>query len=103
MRKGVGIFGYSMTIHAIHAPTATVVTAQAMTRRRGLAHRARRKRRRSPWLVSRHVSLVAFGPRCIPPGGVAPPANTPCILGRRALPCGRIAALDANKTYVTKH
>jgi hypothetical protein len=46
---------------------------------------------------------VAFGPRGIPPGGVAPSSNMLNILGRRALPDGRIAALDANKTYVTKH
>ena len=37
----------------------------------------------------------AFERRCIPPGGVAPPSNTPGILGRRALPAGRIVALGA--------
>jgi hypothetical protein len=31
------------------------------------------------------------------------PSNTPSILGRRALPAGRIAALDANRTSETKH
>ena len=40
-------------------------------------------------LVTARVSsrkFVAFGPRCIPPGGVAPRSNMPNILGRRALP-----------------
>ncbi|HSC27974.1 MAG TPA: MOSC N-terminal beta barrel domain-containing protein [Vicinamibacterales bacterium] len=34
---------------------------------------------------------------------VAPSSNTPGILGRRALPAGRIATLDANKTSDTTH
>src|SRR6266849_9992553 len=73
-------------------------------------------------LTARGESLAAFDGRCIPkppqrgcrvgdpgPGGVAPPSNTPGIatpprkrraagapvLGRRALPDGRIAALGA--------
>src|SRR6266705_5602864 len=59
-------------------------------------------------LVSRLRSSFAFGRRGIPPppqrgcrvgdpgsGGVAPPSNTPGILGRRALPVGHIAALGA--------
>jgi hypothetical protein len=54
-------------------------------------------------LVSRLRSLVAFGRRCIPPGGVAPRSNTLSILARRALPAGRLTALDANKTSETKH
>ena len=37
----------------------------------------------------------AFERRCIPSGCVAPPSNIPDILGRRALPAGRIAALGA--------
>ena len=36
-----------------------------------------------------------FGRRCIPAGCVAPPSNTPGILGRHALPAGRIVALGA--------
>jgi hypothetical protein len=54
-------------------------------------------------LVSRLRSLVAFGSRCIPPGGVAPSSNMANILSRRALPAGRIATLDANKISETKH
>lgn len=38
---------------------------------------------------------AAFGQRCIPPGGVAPPSNIPDIVGRRALLSGRIGALGA--------
>jgi hypothetical protein len=40
-------------------------------------------------------SLAAFDRRCIPAGCVAPPSNTPGILGRRALPPGRLAGLGA--------
>ena len=47
-------------------------------------------------LVLRFIITVAFGRRCIPAGGVAPPSNIPDILGRRALPAGRLAALDAS-------
>src|SRR6266571_5044800 len=59
-------------------------------------------------LAARGATPSAFERRCIPPppqrgcrvgdpgsGGVAPPSNTPGILGRRALPVGRIAALGA--------
>src|SRR5712692_5232933 len=59
-------------------------------------------------LAARSATPSAFERRCIPsrpqrgcrvggpgPGGVAPPSNTPGILGRRALPDGRIAALGA--------
>jgi hypothetical protein len=37
----------------------------------------------------------AFERRCIPSGCVAPPSNTAGILGRHALPAGRIATLGA--------
>ena len=46
-------------------------------------------------LTARGESLAAFDGRCIPAGGVAPPSNTPGILGRRALPAGRLARLGA--------
>ena len=59
-------------------------------------------------LAARSATLSAFERRCIPsppqrgcqvgdpgPGGVAPPSHTPGMLGRRALPGGRIAALGA--------
>src|SRR5712692_1518456 len=50
---------------------------------------------RRSFVTSRAATPSAFERRCIPPGGVAPPSNTPGILGRRALPAGRIAALGA--------
>jgi hypothetical protein len=53
----------------------------------------------TPRLVSRLRSLVAFGSRCIPAGGVVPPSNTPGILGRRALPAGRIATLGVKQGF----
>ena len=40
-------------------------------------------------------SRPAFAGRCIPADCVAPPSNTPGILGRRALSAGRIAPLGA--------
>src|SRR5438874_11683405 len=59
-------------------------------------------------LAARGATPSAFERRCVPPppqrgcrvgdpapGGVAPPSNIPDILGRRALPAGRIAALGA--------
>src|SRR5260370_36856984 len=46
-------------------------------------------------LAARGATASAFERRCIPSGGVAPPSNIPDILGRRALPVGRIAALGA--------
>src|SRR6266851_3426013 len=65
-------------------------------------------RRMASRLAARGATPSAFERRCIPPppqrgcrvgdpgpGGVAPPSNTPGILGRRALPAGRIAALGA--------
>jgi hypothetical protein len=47
----------------------------------------------APRLRSR--GAVAFGWRCIPPGGVAPPSHAPGVLGRPVSPAGRIAALAA--------
>jgi hypothetical protein len=41
------------------------------------------------------INAPAFGRRCIPPGGVAPSSHIADILGRRALPAGRLAALGA--------
>jgi len=46
-------------------------------------------------LAARSAPPSAFERRCIPPGGVVPPSNIPDILGRRALPAGRLAVLDA--------
>src|SRR5438093_1784095 len=45
--------------------------------------------------AARGATPSAFERRCIPSGCVAPPSNIPDILGRRALPAGRIAALGA--------
>src|SRR5712691_4769270 len=45
--------------------------------------------------AARAESLAAFDGRCIPGGCVAPPSNTAGILGRRALPAGRLARLGA--------
>ncbi len=53
-------------------------------------------------LVSLSHKSWSIGPRRIPHGCVAPPSNTPSILGCRALP-GRIAALGVNRIYGTKH
>ena len=46
-------------------------------------------------LAARGASLAAFDGRCIPAGCVAPSSNIPDILGRRALPAGRLARLGA--------
>src|SRR5438552_17591320 len=70
------------------------------------------------WMIARSVlaargeTPAAFGRRCIPPppqrgcrvggpgsGCVAPRSKTPGILARRALPSGRIAALDATLDF----
>jgi hypothetical protein len=51
------------------------------------------------WLVSRLRSSFAFGRRCIPLCCVAPPLHTPGMLGRRALPSGRLAALGATTNF----
>src|SRR5688572_21106137 len=48
-------------------------------------------------LAARGASPAAFDRRCIPPRCVAPASNTPGILGRRALPAGRIAGLGATR------
>jgi hypothetical protein len=50
-------------------------------------------------LAARGETVAAFDGRCIPPGGVAPPSNIPDILGRRALPGGRIARLGATRQF----
>src|SRR5947208_14111482 len=63
-------------------------------------------------LTARGESLAAVDRRCIPsppqrgcrvgdPGAgcVAPPSNTPGILGRRALPAGRLARLGATPDF----
>src|SRR4029077_17975283 len=63
-------------------------------------------------LAARGESLAAFDGRCIPsppqrgcrvgdPGAgcVAPPSNTPGILGRRALPAGRLTRLGATPDF----
>ena len=50
-------------------------------------------------LAARGESLTAFDGRCIPAGGVAPHSNTPGILGRRALPAGRLARLGATPDF----
>jgi hypothetical protein len=54
-------------------------------------------------LVQYLRNLSAFGRRCIPSGGVAPPSNMPNILGRRALPAGRIGDLGAQDISETLH
>ena len=54
---------------------------------------------RSTTLTARGESLAAFDGRCIPAGCVAPRSNTPGILGRRALPSGRIARLGATPDF----
>src|SRR3989449_1830165 len=50
-------------------------------------------------LAARGESLAAFDGRCIPAGCVAPPSNTPGILGRRALPAWRLARLGATPDF----
>src|SRR3989442_9122834 len=50
-------------------------------------------------LAARGARLAAFDGRCIPGGCVAPPSNTPGILGRRALPAGRLARLGATPAF----
>jgi DtxR family Mn-dependent transcriptional regulator len=46
-------------------------------------------------LAARGASPAAIGRGCIPPDCVAPPSHIPDMLGRRALPGGRIPALGA--------
>src|SRR5882672_7294972 len=50
-------------------------------------------------LTARGESLAAFDGRCIPAGCVAPRSNTLGILGRRALPAGRLARLGATPDF----
>ena len=50
-------------------------------------------------LAARGEGLAAFDGRCIPAGCVAPPSNTPGILGRRALLAGRLARLGATPDF----
>ena len=50
-------------------------------------------------LAARGESLAAFDGRCILAGCVAPPSNTPGILGRRALPARRLARLGATPHF----
>src|SRR5438093_2653472 len=50
-------------------------------------------------LAARGESLAAFAGRCIVGGCVAPPLNTPGILGRRALPARRLARLGATPHF----
>jgi hypothetical protein len=50
-------------------------------------------------LAARGESPAAFERRCIPPGCVAPPSNIPDILGRHALPGGRLAVLGATPDF----
>ena len=54
---------------------------------------------RSSSSAARGGSPAAFDGRCIPPGCVAPPSNTPGILRRRALPAGRLARLGATRDF----
>src|SRR5712664_2339694 len=57
------------------------------------------RRREAFALPARGESLAAFDGRCIPAGCVAPRSNTPGILGRRALPAGRLARLGATPDF----
>src|SRR6266478_3382700 len=50
-------------------------------------------------LAARGESLAAFDGRCIPAGCVAPRSHTPGMLGRRALPAGRLARLGATPDF----
>jgi hypothetical protein len=42
---------------------------------------------------------AAFGWRCMPPGGVAPPSHTPAMLGQGAAAAGRISSLSATHEF----
>jgi hypothetical protein len=70
--------------------------AQRRTRRAFDTDRPPAERRR---LAARGKSLAAFDGRCILAGCVAPPSNIPDILGRHALPAGRIAGLGATPDF----
>src|SRR5580658_10219573 len=54
---------------------------------------------RAPGPTARGESPTAFERRCIPAGCVAPPSNVPDILGRHALPAGRLAVLGATPDF----
>src|SRR5215510_8547787 len=56
---------------------------------------------RAKWPV--HADQGPPRGRGIPAGGVAPPANTPGILGRRALPSGRRAPRSGPSSPWTGH
>src|SRR5262245_41443231 len=56
---------------------------------------AHRSTRRARGIAARGATPSAFERRCIPAGCVAPPSNIADILGRRALPSGRLAVLGA--------
>src|SRR5438093_13667317 len=66
-----------------------------------LLRQARKRKRveRQPGLAARGESLAAFDGRCLPADCVAPRSNTPGILGRRALPAGRLARLGATPGF----
>src|SRR5436309_11115413 len=49
--------------------------------------------------AARGESLAAFDGRCILAGCVAPPSNTPGILGRHALPARRLSRLGATPRF----
>src|SRR5207237_5191533 len=55
----------------------------------------RRRASRPRGLAARDATPPAFERRCIPSGCVAPSSNIPHMLGRRALPAGRLAVLGA--------
>ena len=63
------------------------------------------RRARRMWEVEWPVSVDQVLPsgRGIPAGGVAPPSNTPGILGRRALPSGRRAPESSTRSTETGH
>src|SRR2546427_12909582 len=75
------------------------VKSKALSPRRKRMSRAARLQSGRHWLTARGESLAAFDGRCIPAGCVAPRSNTPGILGRRALPAGRLARLGATPDF----
>src|SRR2546422_9225938 len=75
---------------AVHAEVGWSLTPACTTRRRSCA---------GITLTARGESLAAFDGRCSPGGCVAPRSNTPGILGRRALPAGRLARLGATPDF----
>src|SRR5882762_3973946 len=75
----------------LHVSSRGAVSVERLTARRksGCIRRAMHPR-------STPTRLPRWGPR---PGGVAPRSNTPGILGRRALPSGRLARLGATPDF----